>query len=300
MKVALTGATGFVGARTLALALQRGHDVVALTRRPQPPQPGVDWVHGSLSDDAALYRLVAGADVVIHVAGVVNAPDRAGFATGNIEGTRAILAAVGRAGVSRFVHVSSLAAREPGLSAYGWSKAEAESLVVAAQLDWDVVRPPAVYGPGDRELLELFRLARRGFAVLPPPGRLSVIHVDDLVRLLLAVAMAPATRQIYEADDGVAGGWSHRDFARAIGNAVGRRVAAIALPRPLLALGARIDRLVRGANARLTPDRVDYFCHADWTVDPARRPPPTLWTPQIETPAGLAQTAAAYLDKGWL
>lgn len=297
MRIAVTGGTGFVGSRVLALAVERGIAVSALTRRSQPPTTGIDWVSGTLEDDAALDRLVAGADAVIHIAGVVSAPDRAGFHAGNIAGTRAILASATRAGLKRFVHVSSLAARERDLSSYGWSKAEAEDLVVASALEWDMVRPPAIYGPGDMDMLDLFRLARRGLALLPPGGRLSVLEVGDLARLLLTLAETPATRAIHEADDGVEGGWSHADFARAIGDAVGRRVATFALPRFILSAGAQLDRLLRGKRARLTPDRVAYFCHQDWVIDGAHRPPAALWGPHIETRAGLTATAAWYREK---
>lgn len=300
MILAITGGTGFVGGHVIDRAVVAGHKVRALTRRAQAPRDGVVWIDGSLGDTQSLDRLVESADAVIHVAGVVNAPDRAGFAAGNIEGTRAILAASANAGVARFVHVSSLTAREPKLSSYGWSKAEAEQLVVASTLDWDMVRPPAIYGAGDMEMLDLFRLARQGIALLPPGGRLSVIEVGDLARLLLALAETPATRRIYEADDGTPGGWSHRDFARMIGTAINRKVATIALPRPILSLGARIDRLVRGKHAKLTADRVAYFCHPDWVSTPELRPPPELWQPQTATADGLAATAAWYRANGLL
>ena len=298
--IALTGGTGFVGSRLIALAVEAGHRVRALTRRQQAEREHIAWVPGDLSDTAALATLCEGANAVIHVAGVVNAPDRAGFARGNIEGTRNMLAAAEEAGARRFVHVSSLAAREPGMSAYGWSKAEGDALVQASTLDWTIVRPPAIYGPGDMEMLELFKLAKRGLALLPPGGRLSVIEVGDLGRLLLALALTGARRQVLDADDGVDGGWSHREFAQAIGTAVGKRVAAFALPRPLLMAGAHLDRLVRGKGAKLTPDRVAYFCHQDWVIDPAKRPPANLWTPQVETEAGLAATAAWYRQQGLL
>lgn len=290
MKLALTGGTGFVGARTIDAALAAGNDVRALTRRAQPSRPGVTWVRGDLADPA---DLCAGADAVIHIAGVVNARDRAGFAAGNIAGTEAILAAAAAAGVARFVHVSSLAAREPDLSDYGWSKAGAEAAVAASTRDWTMIRPPAVYGPGDMELREVFRMARLGLALLPPPGRVSVIHVDDLARLLVAAAAGPGDRAIYEVED-ASGGMTHEQFARAIGMAVGRKVAAIPLPRALLAGAARLDRLLRGKRARLTPDRAAYMSHPDWTADPAKAPPASLWNPAIPTDEGLAATAAWY------
>lgn len=301
MIIALTGGTGFVGKRLIDLAVTAGHEVRALTRRPQPDRPGVSWVAGALDTPAALADLVAGAGAVIHVAGVVNAPDRAGFALGNIEGTQAMIDATVAARVARFVHVSSLTGREPALSNYGWSKAESERRVETSPLAWTIVRPPAVYGPGDMEMLDTFRIAKLGIALTPPKGRMAVIHVDDLARLLLALVASDAHRTILEPDDGTPGGFSHADFfATAIGEAIGRRVLPFALPRPLLTLAARADRLLRGADAKLTADRVSYMCHPDWTADPAKRPPQSLWQPQVATPAGLAETAAWYRAQGLL
>ena len=298
--LAITGGTGFVGGHLITMALERGHRVRALTRRDQRARDGVTWVRGALDDAASLSELVAGTDAVIHVAGVVNAADRAGVAAGNIEGTRAMLNAAQAAGVRRFVHVSSLAAREPQLSDYGWSKAQADKLVKASSLHWSIVRPPAIYGPGDFEMLELFRLAKRHLALLPPGGRLSVLHADDLCRLLLALTDSDEARMVFDPDDGALNGWSHADFARAIGKAVGKRILPIACPRPAVMAGARIDRLLRGDKAKLTPDRAAYFCHPDWVSSRAHRPPAQLWQPEIETQQGLAATAQWYRAQGLL
>nr|WP_294170909.1 NAD-dependent epimerase/dehydratase family protein [uncultured Sphingomonas sp.] len=301
MKLAVTGGTGFVGARLLALAEGGPHGIKALTRRPQPPRNGVEWVQGALEDRDALHRLVHDADAVIHIAGVVNAPDAAGFEAGNVTGTLSLLAAATAAGVHRFVHVSSLAAREPGLSLYGASKAKGERLVTGSGLDWAVVRPPAVYGPGDRELLELFKAACLGIMPLPPAGRLSLIHADDLARLLLRLG-EPRTpsRVAYEPDDGRPGGYTHKEFAGAIGAATGRRPLLFHVPAPLLRAAARVDRLVRRGQAKLTPDRAAYFSHPDWVSDPGRKPPEELWQPRIIAPQGLAETAEWYRRCGWL
>ncbi|WP_414902727.1 SDR family oxidoreductase [Sphingomonas flavalba] len=294
--LAITGGTGFVGSTLIRHAARRGHPVRALTRRPQDALKGVTWIDGALDRPDSLKRLAEGADAVIHVAGVVNARDRAGFAAGNPEGTLAMVEAAKSVGVRRFIHVSSLAAREPDLSDYGWSKARAEQIVAASGLDWTAVRPPAVYGPGDLEMLELFRMAKRRLILLPPPGRISVIEVSDLSRLLLS--LVPENEEtltaIYEADDARPGGWSHAEFAEAIAAAVGRRAAAIHAPAPLLRVAARIDRLVRRGRAKLTLDRAAYFCHPDWVIDPARRPPVDIWQPHIATLVGLKATANAY------
>ncbi|UVO54428.1 NAD(P)-dependent oxidoreductase [Sphingomonas sp. SUN039] len=296
MIIALTGATGFLGGHVLRRAREAGHEVRALVRKPQPPCEGVEWIAGSLGDAASLATLCEGTDAIIHVAGVVNG-DAATFDRANRLGTVGMLAA---ATGKRFVHVSSLAAREPQLSNYGASKRAAEDAVVASALDWRIVRPPAIYGPGDTDNLQLFRLAKWGIVPLPPKGRMSVIHADDMARLVVALVESAEPHSFYEGDDGLPGGWSHADFARAIGSAVGRKVATIPLPRPLVRAGAALDGLLRRGNAKLTPDRAAYFCHPDWVIEPVRRPPADLWTPQIATAAGLAATAAWYREAGWL
>ncbi len=79
MRLAITGGTGFVGSHLIDAALAAGHEVRALTRREQPPRERLTWVAGSLDDRAALKRLVEDADALIHVAGVITAPDAAGF-----------------------------------------------------------------------------------------------------------------------------------------------------------------------------------------------------------------------------
>jgi uncharacterized protein YbjT (DUF2867 family) len=299
--LAITGATGFVGQTLVRTALEGGWRVRALTRSPKPSNEGLNWINGSLEDSVSLAELVRSSDAVIHVAGVVNAADQAGFAKGNIEGTRAVVEAAENASIRRFIHVSSLSAREPELSNYGWSKAEAETVVANSSLDWTMVRPPAIYGPGDKDMLDLFKMSQRGFILLPPAGRLSVIEVSDLARLLLVLIDKPQTiGQIYDADDGRIGGWSHIEFGHAIGQAVGKRVATLSMPRALVSLGATLDRLVRGGGAKLTPDRAAYFCHPDWVISDSGRVPAEIWAPQIETTLGLRNTAQTYRDAGWL
>ncbi len=301
MKLGITGGTGFVGSHLLDAALAAGHEVKALTRREQAPREGIEWVSGSLDDRGALHKLVVDADAVIHVAGVISAPDSAAFDKGNVEGALAMLAAATAGGVKRFVHVSSLAAREPALSLYGGSKARAEELIERSGLDWSIVRPPAVYGPGDKETLELFKMARGGQIYMPPAGRLSLIHVDDLTRLLLAlVGPSAPTKNLIEPDDGRRGGWSHSAFGDALGKSVGVSARTISTPRFLLAVGSRLDRLVRGNRAKLTPDRVAYFCHPNWVASPELKPPTELWQAQIETEQGLKDTAQWYRNQGWL
>ena len=302
MTIAVTGATGFVGQALLDQAALAGLSIKALARQPQDARPAVEWIAGDLDDAAALAKLAERTEAVIHIAGVVNAPDAAGFTAGNVTGTLNVVTAAINAGTTRFIHVSSLSAREPQLSAYGASKRKAEKVVMASPLDWTIVRPPAVYGPRDREMLDLFRFAKSGVVPLPPRGRMAAIHVDDLARLLLALVASgeDVSHQVFEADDGHAGGWTHKSFAKAIGWAVGKRITPLPLPAFALRAAARGDRMLRRAAAKLTEDRVGYMCHPDWTVRDDCRPPAWRWTPQIGTREGLKATANWYREAGWL
>ncbi len=300
MILAITGGTGFVGEHLLRNAAAAGHSIRALTRMPRAAERGITWIEGALDRQDSLARLVEGADAVIHIAGLING-SRAAFEAVNAHGTASLVEAAANANVRRFVHISSLAAREPDLSDYGWSKAEAERIVTASGLDWTIIRPPAVFGPGDRETLELFRMAKRGFVALPPRGRFSVIHVEDLCGLMLAVLDAPeAIGATYEPDDGRENGWENRHFARTLGRLYGKRTATLMLPKLVVKGAAQLDRLVRRSRAKLTPDRASYFCHPDWVVRPERRPPAGIWSPALRTPTALKATADWYRAQGWL
>lgn len=302
MTIAVTGATGFVGQALLGEAARQAVPIRALARRPQQLRDGVQWVHGDLANRAALHALVSGAEAVIHVAGVVNAPDAAGFEAGNVTGTLEVVEAAVKAGVPRLVLVSSLSAREPKLSAYGGSKRRGEKVVRASGLDWTIVRPPAVFGPRDTEMFELFRAARWGVVPIPEDGRASVIHVADLARLLLALVPGgeDVTHQVFEPDDGREGGWSHRELARTIGWAMNRRPFVPRLSRAALMRAAAADAFFRRGKAKLTPDRVSYMCHPDWVCAKGKRPPADRWLPAIDTREGLRATAAWYRENRWL
>jgi nucleoside-diphosphate-sugar epimerase len=241
-------------------------------------------------------------EAVIHVAGVVNAPDAAGFEAGNVTGTLELVEAALAAGVPRLIFVSSLAARQPNLSDYGASKARAEKIVSASGLDWTIIRPPAIYGPRDREMLDLFRAARWGIVPIPPQGRMSVIHVGDLADALLGVmpSSEDVTHCLFEVGDGRPDGWTTHAFARLVGEAVGRRIWAPHLSRAMLMQIAAIDRFFRRSKAKLTIDRVNYMTHPDWVANPRKAVPVSLWQPTVDTREGLAETARWYRAHSWL
>ena len=300
MKLAVTGGTGFLGGHVLRLAAERGHEIRALARKAQLPLANVEWVRGTLDNYDSLAELVDGADAVLHIAGAINAGSLAGFVAANVTGTASMLTATEAAGIKRFIFVSSLSAREPDLSDYGWSKAAAEAIVAQSPLDWTTVRPPAIFGAGDREILELFRVARKGVLPLPPNGRVSLIDAGDLAALLLDLVDADQSiEKIYEPDDGAIEGYTYHQWGKMIGAAVGRPgVFTLSVPGFILRLAAIFDRMRHGDRAKLTADRVRYFCHPDWVC--SKRPPADIWTAKVKADDGLKATGEWYAREGWL
>lgn len=304
LTLAVTGGTGFVGGHTLACALRRGHRVRALARSTQPPRENLTWVPGSLTDVPALETLVAGADVVLHIAGVTNAPSRAAFEAGNILGTAFVRRA---AAIRPLVHVSSLSAREAGLSTYGWSKLMGEAVARGCAGPVAILRPPAVYGPGDREFLELMRTARTGLIPMPRAARTAMIYGPDLAEALVALAEdlagpARSAGSTYEIDDG-ASAHGPAEIAAAVGAAIGRPVRAVQIGASVLHAAALAETAlarVAGRTPRLTPDRAGYMAHPDWSADSRPLLALGLWRPATPLAQGMAATAAAYRAEGLL
>ena len=301
--LALTGATGFIGMTLLPRLTDAGWRVRALHRprkgRELPEIPGVEWIAGDLHDDAVLDTLMAGTDAVIHCAGAVRGASRADFDKVNEEGALRIAQAAARqTPMPRFLLVSSLAAREPHLSHYAGSKWRGECAIKTASDDlrWTVLRPPAVFGPGDRELLPLFRSMANGFAPLPAgsKGRFSMIYVDDLAAAVTSWLLSDAgDGQTWELDDGREQGYDW-ETVLAIGGRVLRDGAKVRrVPIPLLLLRAMAltnlatSRLL-GYAPMLTPGKIREITHLDWVCDNREITQATGWKPDFELERGLA------------
>ncbi|WP_206046944.1 NAD-dependent epimerase/dehydratase family protein [Mangrovimicrobium sediminis] len=297
--MALTGATGFIGTTLSRELRQRGLRVRALVRDARRADmlaaQGVELVTGDLSDRAALGRLVEDAAAVVHAAGAVRGACAADFDRVNVAGTEAVCAALAAAAPqARLLLVSSLAAREPQLSWYAHSKRAAEEVVHSAPVqDWVIVRPPAVYGPGDREMLPVFNAMRRGWA--PVPGaceaRFSLVYVDDLCRALADCLASPAAAGgTFTPCDGHPGGYDWREACAIAAEVFKRPVRPLVVPAPLLnavaATNLGLARL-RGSLPMLTPPKLRELRHTDWTADNAGLTEVTGWRPAIDLRAGL-------------
>jgi nucleoside-diphosphate-sugar epimerase len=310
--VAVTGATGFVGSHVVRRLSAAGHRVRILARRMPitalTPDRPLEVVLGDLDDRPALHRLVEGADAVIHVAGIIKARHAAGFHKANVEGTRNVATALGTVSAdTRVVHVSSFAAREPRLSPYCASKSGGEDAIraIANPARLTILRPPAVYGPGDAEIFPMFKAAAMGFCTYPAArtARVSLIHAADLAGAIAAAADTRLPDPVYELDDGHAGGYAWAEIGAGLSAALDRPVRMIRVPRPVLtaiAAGVEIHRRVAGSLTALCLDKVPELYHPDWAAQGPRLETRTDWKPAFDIAAGFADTLAWYRAIGWL
>lgn len=304
--IALTGATGFVGQHTLKLLLERGHSVRALCRQSQQiTHPNLTWVPGSLQNQNSLEELVSGAESVIHIAGVIKASSCAAFFEANEQGTANLVEAMSQ--VDRpphLLHLSSLAAREPHLSAYAASKQAAEIVAQSYQDGEDtlVLRPSAVYGPGDMETLFYFKSASAAFATVPGKSthRTSLIHVQDLADALVSLAEQRfCKKEPLSIDDGKEGGYAVAEVLDLIRPGRRRKANTLYLPfmilRGIAVIGSLFAQLV-SKTPMLTTGKARELCHSDWVCNTPKLNETDLWRPQIEGQQGLQQTLAWYKE----
>jgi nucleoside-diphosphate-sugar epimerase len=325
MRVALTGATGYTGGRLLAVLTGRGDTVRALARpsskRPESSPPPT-WIEGDLGDASALARLVEGVDAVIHVAAVYRTaghPD-AYYREVNVEGTARLLEAAAAAGVRRFVHTSTVgvhgdiehppadetAPLAPG-DVYQATKAEADSLALDFHrrrgVPVTVVRPGAIYGPGETRLLKLFRAIARGRYAVVGSGQAHYhpVYIDDLVQgYLLALERPEAVGEAF-----IIAGPSYvtqQELAETIARATGGRILPFHVPvAPLRWLAALCEAVCvpLGVEPPLHRRRVEFWTKSRaFSTGKARRL--LGYEPNVDLETGAARTAAWYKQAGWL
>jgi nucleoside-diphosphate-sugar epimerase len=324
-KVLITGATGFVGSHVVERLVDLGIPVRALVRAASMSRAleerGAEIVTGGLGDAEALGRAVHGVDVVLHLAASTHARSAAEYHRVNATGTRdlveASLGASARPG--RFVYLSSLAAVGPSrdgqpihpedeprpLTAYGTSKLEGERVCLAAgsRLEVTVLRAPAVYGPGDRELYRFFRLAAAGIVPIPggPSRRLQLLHVRDLAEAITRAVLAPAGKGIVHVADPASYAWE--EVARLVADAVGVNARVVRIPTFFVEAGAAfvegITRLT-GRSSMLNREKARELLAPGWLCETETARVALGFETSVALPEGLRETARWYREHGWL
>jgi len=299
----LTGATGFIGSTIARRLVTEGWKIRALTRPTSDRSPltgfDVHWVEGALEDVESLRRLVRGADAVIHCAGAVRGADQAHFDRSNVDGVaRLVQAAIEQQPLPRFLLLSSLAARQPDISPYASSKRQGEVVLAAesGQMSWTALRPPAVYGPGEKEMLPLLRWMVRGIAFVLSSGgsRFSMLYVDDLVEVIQKWLLKDGLpKKVFELHDGRLSGYSWKDLIDTVEHLTRKHVYCVPIPlfvlKALAGINLQTARLL-GYAPMLTPGKLRELRHSDWICDNKTITQETGWIPRISLEEGLKRT----------
>lgn len=301
--IAVTGATGFIGQSICRRLIDQNFSVRVLVRSPRkaslPALVGAEIIAGDLANQESLQNLVTGVDAIIHCAGNVRGATQAQFDDVNVEGTRNLLRAAKSADMTpRLLALSSLAAREPQLSFYSSSKRRAEQVLhdEGSGIPWTILRPPAVYGPGDRELLPIFRLMARGIAPTagPPSARFSMLYVEDLSSAVIAWLQGEiTTERIYAIDDGQPRGYDWHDVSRIVSRLCDRKIRVFQAPPWLLDVPAWFNSrlgVAFGTSPMLTPQKLRELRHSDWVCDGAEFQQAFGWIPATQLAKGLQST----------
>ncbi len=301
--IAITGATGFVGAALIRRLAATGRKIQALIRpmsiHKRPAGVAAEWVDGDLDDMESLDRLVDGVDAVVHCAGKVRGSTQAQFNRVNIDGVaRLVHATKKRPPAPRFLMISSLAAREPHLSYYAASKRRGEEVLSqeSGELSWTIFRPSAIYGPGDRELLPVFRWMEKGIAPIlgSGNGRFSMLYVRDLAEAVVKwLEQGSCQARKFELHDGHQGGYTWHDVIETIKKLRARPIVRLKIPVALAKTFGVLNLFSArtfGYAPMLTPGKVRELGHTNWVCDNTTYSATTGWKPRILLAQGLECT----------
>jgi dihydroflavonol-4-reductase len=326
VRVAVTGGSGFIGSHVVERLIEGGHEVSCLVLPGEGPgwldEKAVDLHTGSVLEPSSLPPFLEGCDAIVHLAGLTRARNEEEFLEVNATGTVSVIEAA--LGLSRpprhIVAMSSIAAVGPGepngtcldedtdmrpLTAYGRSKAALEERVRAyrGRIEYTFIRAPGVYGPRDRDFLEYFRLVRRGLRVVVGPGHvLSFVYVKNLADAILSCLLHPNAygQAFFIADDGA---YNWDQFAGLIETALDRRTIRVEVPvwvAVLVGNGASLVTPFLQRPALLSRDKVTEMRQACWIVSTDKAERLLGFRPRTTTAAALRETAAWYLEQGWI
>jgi nucleoside-diphosphate-sugar epimerase len=291
--VALTGSTGFIGSHILATLLANDYHIRILVRTASSTtvnHPNVEVIIGDLHNQSALSKLTSNVDFIIHCAGRVRGTNAAPFIHDNVAGTKNILSTATHTSDGKFILISSLSAREPNISDYANSKHASEIALKQSDLkQWTIIRPPAVYGPGDVELKPVFDWMKRGVLWVPGSTKqlFSLLHVADLSQLVISqLNLATESNMTIEPDDGNEYSW--QQIQRIGEHFFHRKIRIVRIPSSMLTLAAHSNVLFSKSlnySPMLTPGKARELLHHNWVCEKASNF--SKWTPKVDLNIGL-------------
>lgn len=326
LKALVTGATGFIGSHLVELLLKKKYAVRILLRRSSDTVwlegLNVERVYGDLFDNEALRKAVEGVDYVYHSAGVTKAKKKEDYFRGNTQGTKNILEAVRRhnPGVRRFVQISSQTAVGPSpsrtpitedvaphpITTYGESKwrAEEECRAHSSQLSVTIVRPPAVYGPRDKDVFEFFNTMSKGLQPMVGMSEkyVSLIHARDLVRgFVMAAESGKAKGETYFISSADIYGW--KEVGEVTRKVLGKMAVRLRIPEfgvYIVATFAELFSLFSSKPALINYEKARDMVQNYWTCDSSKAKRDFGYEQEISLEAGIRDTVGWYREKGWL
>jgi nucleoside-diphosphate-sugar epimerase len=326
VRILITGGTGFIGSRLAAAVLSQGHQVRCLVRETSDLSRlqgiNIELYYGELRNPETLKDAVRGIDVVYHLGGVTRGRTEQDYIEGNFQATVNLLEACKNYGADhqKVLFVSSQAAGGPShefrpleetdkarpISAYGRSKLLAEEAVLefSRERAATIIRPPSVYGPGDKDFLILFKNINRGF--LPMIGRgaqkISLVYLDDLLAgIQLAAVKSEANGKLFYicGDEDV----TFFEIAHAIANALSKRTLTLHIPLHgvewITRLSVLFSRLTNKASL-LNMDKLNEMKQPAWLCSNQKAKEQLEFSPQVALEEGMEKAAAWYFEKGWL
>lgn len=320
MRAFVTGATGFIGSHLVESLLKEGFDVTCLARNSSSLRYieglNVRLVEGDCCKADSLCEAVSSSDYIFHIAGLTKARIKADFHNVNVLGTETLLNAVLKKGrvIKRFFYLSSLAATGPSLngtplnencepmpvSIYGRSKYEGERLVYSHknEIPITIIRPPAVYGPKDKDMLTFFKMVKAG--VVPYWGKslYSFIYVEDLVNgIILSSLSKEAEGELFFISDGST--YTSDEIIDAISDAVQKKPIRLSIPNFMVPFIGALSRLTNKVNI-INSDKLRELRFKNWTCDSTKITQMINFAPKIKIKEGAKWTADWYRIHKWL
>jgi nucleoside-diphosphate-sugar epimerase len=321
MNAFVTGATGFIGSHLVEELVRQGADVTCLVR----PTSDLKWIdnfdvrilYGDCEDMNSLLQIPEGIDYVFHLAGITKARREEDFFCVNVNGTKNLLQAVTSRipKVKRIIYLSSLAAAGPSnnrtplnelaiprpVSSYGRSKLQGEEVVKSFgdALPATIIRPPAVYGPRDKDFFVLFKMLKRGFYPYWGKCYYSVLYIDDLVRgIVMAASVQKALGGTYFLSDGKV--YTTEDLVDEIEYVLNINAVKMRVPMPVVSILMSFAEKFGKKASILNRDKLREMSYSYWICDTSKAGREIGFAPKVTIKEGLKWTADWYRIHQWL